>query len=127
MSEEERSTNTLSEAFDRSAEALLAAGASYALIGGFAVAYHGLPRPTRDIDLLLSGRPRMSTFRALATVLWRSGMTASRRSTRTPRYWIAERWSFPNSRITLSSSKVNPRSLNFSRTPGRTFPRLASR
>src|SRR5688572_11394049 len=54
MSEEERSTNTLSEAFDRSAEALLAAGASYALIGGFAVAYHGLPRPTRDIDLLLS-------------------------------------------------------------------------
>src|SRR5262245_48419190 len=54
MSEEERSTSALTEAFDRSAEALRIAGASYALIGGFAVAYHGLPRPTRDIDLLLS-------------------------------------------------------------------------
>jgi predicted nucleotidyltransferase len=44
----------LSEAFDRTVEALASAGASYALIGGFAVAFHGLPRPTRDIDLLLS-------------------------------------------------------------------------
>ena len=35
-------------------DALRSSGASYALIGGFAVAYHGLPRPTRDIDLLVS-------------------------------------------------------------------------
>jgi predicted nucleotidyltransferase len=54
MSEEEQSQTTLTEAFDRSAAALSASGVPYALIGGFAVAYHGLPRPTRDIDLLLS-------------------------------------------------------------------------
>jgi len=45
---------TLSEAFDRAVDALNEAGASYALIGGFAVAHHGLPRPTRDIDFLVS-------------------------------------------------------------------------
>jgi predicted nucleotidyltransferase len=45
---------TLTEAFDRAVDVLNEAGASYALIGGFAVAHHGLPRPTRDIDFLVS-------------------------------------------------------------------------
>ena len=44
----------LSEAFDRAVDALTQVGASYALIGGFAVAHHGLPRPTQVIDFLVS-------------------------------------------------------------------------
>ena len=30
-------------------------GVSYALLGGYAVGYHGKPRATKDLDLLLSG------------------------------------------------------------------------
>ncbi len=52
MSEDELSQTALSEAFERTAEVLAPCGASYALIGGFAVAFHGIPRPTRDIDIL---------------------------------------------------------------------------
>ena len=43
----------LAEAFERAVDALGETRAAYALIGGFAVAHHGLPRPTRDVDLLL--------------------------------------------------------------------------
>ncbi len=49
----ESSRPEISEAFDRAIAAFTKAQASYALIGGFAVAYHGLPRPTRDIDFIL--------------------------------------------------------------------------
>jgi predicted nucleotidyltransferase len=49
-----RSPPALPEAFDRTLDVLAAQSAPYALIGGFAVAYHGIPRSTRDIDLLLS-------------------------------------------------------------------------
>jgi predicted nucleotidyltransferase len=51
--------DNLPDAFDRTVEVLESARAPYALIGGFAVAFHGIPRPTRDIDLLL-GLPRIS-------------------------------------------------------------------
>jgi len=51
------SPNLLTEAFRRAAEAL--SGSSSALIGGLAVAFHGLARATRDIDLLLS-TPRIA-------------------------------------------------------------------
>ncbi|MGQ9592497.1 MAG: nucleotidyl transferase AbiEii/AbiGii toxin family protein [Planctomycetota bacterium] len=53
MAEASRKT-PLAEAFVRAVDALDAAGVSYALIGGLAVACHGLPRPTRDIDVLVS-------------------------------------------------------------------------
>ncbi|MBM4386246.1 MAG: nucleotidyl transferase AbiEii/AbiGii toxin family protein [Deltaproteobacteria bacterium] len=33
------------------------AGARYVLIGGFAMAYHGMPRMTEDIDLLIDPAP----------------------------------------------------------------------
>jgi predicted nucleotidyltransferase len=49
----------LAEAFERAIDALTEARAEYALIGGFAVAHHGLPRPTRDVDILLRV-PRVS-------------------------------------------------------------------
>jgi predicted nucleotidyltransferase len=49
----------LSEAFDRTFAVLNDGPATYALIGGFAVAMHGLPRPTRDIDILFT-TPRIS-------------------------------------------------------------------
>jgi predicted nucleotidyltransferase len=45
---------TLPEAFDRTFEVLNDGPATYALIGGFAVAVRGLPRPTRDIDVLFA-------------------------------------------------------------------------
>lgn len=51
---EERTSSDLAEAFRRSMDALAAPGVSYALIGGLAVACYGLPRPTRDIDILIS-------------------------------------------------------------------------
>ena len=44
----------LEEAFDQTIDALNESKAVYALIGGFAVAVHGLPRPTRDVDILFS-------------------------------------------------------------------------
>jgi len=50
--------NLLVEAFRRAAGAL-SGTSSHALIGGLAVAFHGLPRATRDIDLLLS-TPRIA-------------------------------------------------------------------
>lgn len=31
-------------------------GVSYALLGGYAVGYHGKPRATKDLDLLVSGQ-----------------------------------------------------------------------
>jgi predicted nucleotidyltransferase len=43
----------ITDAFDRAITAFTAAQARYALIGGFAVAHHGLPRPTRDIDFII--------------------------------------------------------------------------
>jgi hypothetical protein len=43
----------LAEEFDRLIDALEAAGADYALIGGLAVAVWGAPRATKDIDLLV--------------------------------------------------------------------------
>jgi hypothetical protein len=39
--------------FLKLAEALLASGVDYALCGGLAVAVHGYPRNTRDIDILV--------------------------------------------------------------------------
>jgi predicted nucleotidyltransferase len=59
MSQDCRDPAPLAEAFERTIEALAAGGAAYALIGGFAVAHHGLPRPTRDVDILLRV-PRIS-------------------------------------------------------------------
>jgi predicted nucleotidyltransferase len=44
----------LLDAFDRAVDALGAKSTAYALIGGFAVAHHGIPRPTRDVDFLLA-------------------------------------------------------------------------
>jgi predicted nucleotidyltransferase len=54
MQGNESAAPALAEAFDRTADALAPAGNGYAVIGGFAVAFHGLARPTRDIDLLLA-------------------------------------------------------------------------
>ena len=59
MSEEKEAPSGLLEAFDQAIEALSGESTHYALIGGFAVAYHGIPRPTRDVDILLSV-PRLS-------------------------------------------------------------------
>ncbi|MBI4603390.1 MAG: nucleotidyltransferase [Planctomycetes bacterium] len=42
----------LAGAFDSAVDALNAGQAAYAVIGGLAVALHGLPRATRDIDIL---------------------------------------------------------------------------
>lgn len=56
---EEKEPSGLPEAFDRAIEALSCGSARYALIGGFAVAYHGIPRPTRDLDFLLA-TPRVA-------------------------------------------------------------------
>ncbi len=36
--------------------AFAAADVRFVLIGGYAVAYHGRPRATKDMDLLVSGR-----------------------------------------------------------------------
>lgn len=36
---------------------LAAAGAEYVLVGGYAVAYHGRPRSTKDLDIVLEGSP----------------------------------------------------------------------
>jgi hypothetical protein len=41
----------------RIAHSLNAAGARYAVIGGFALQYHGFARPTQDIDLLVDPSP----------------------------------------------------------------------
>ena len=38
-------------------EAFASAGVEAVLVGGYAVAFHGRPRATKDIDLLLDGRP----------------------------------------------------------------------
>jgi len=35
------------------------------LVGGFAVAFHGRPRATKDIDLLLDGSPNLEDVRLL--------------------------------------------------------------
>lgn len=43
----------LAEEFDRLVLALDSAGVSYALVGGLAVAVWGVPRATKDIDLLV--------------------------------------------------------------------------
>ena len=53
MAQNESGDRPLEVAFDLAVEAFNEAGAEYALIGGFAVAVHGLPRPTRDIDFLI--------------------------------------------------------------------------
>jgi len=58
MADKEGPPNLLTEAFRRTAEAL-SGSSSYTLIGGLAVAFHGLARATRDIDLLLS-TPRIA-------------------------------------------------------------------
>ena len=58
----------LEEAFDRAVEAFRDSGAAYALIGGFAVAVHGLPRPTRDIDFLIHV-PRIAIPKLLEKLL----------------------------------------------------------
>jgi predicted nucleotidyltransferase len=55
----------LLEAFEHAVEALARSGADYALIGGFATAFHGIPRPTRDIDFLYS-TPRVNVSTLLA-------------------------------------------------------------
>ncbi len=44
----------LIEAFQRAIDTLEGAAARYALIGGLAVARHGVVRPTRDVDLLIA-------------------------------------------------------------------------
>lgn len=54
MPEDTSRANQLSDAFDRASEALHESGVKYALIGGFAVACHGLPRATQDVDFLIS-------------------------------------------------------------------------
>lgn len=38
-------------------EELGRAGVEYVVVGGYAVAYHGRPRATKDIDLVLRGTP----------------------------------------------------------------------
>lgn len=50
---EESPSATIAEAFARTVDALATPGISYAVIGGLAVSYHGIPRPTRDVDVML--------------------------------------------------------------------------
>lgn len=54
MTQDAVGTPELVEAARRAFDVLEQAGARYALIGGIAVARHGILRPTRDIDLLLA-------------------------------------------------------------------------
>jgi len=54
MDKAEPRENTLRDAFDGVVDVLATSSVPYALIGGLAVAFHGLPRSTRDIDLLWS-------------------------------------------------------------------------
>ena len=41
--------------------ALADAGVEYVLIGGLAVAAHGFPRATKDVDIVPAQRPRPTT------------------------------------------------------------------
>jgi predicted nucleotidyltransferase len=54
MKDETSPAEALGDAFAQAIGALNEARASYALIGGFAVACHGLPRATQDIDFVIS-------------------------------------------------------------------------
>lgn len=51
------------------------AGVEFAVVGGHAVAFHGHPRATKDLDVLLRATPENAerVFRALAAFghLWR--------------------------------------------------------
>lgn len=55
---EGRASPAISEAFARAVEALTAPEVSYALVGGLAVSFYGIPRSTRDIDAIVSA-PRI--------------------------------------------------------------------
>lgn len=57
------------------AKALAASGVEYVLIGGAAMALHGFPRMTRDIDLLLPVDTANATEIALAEELREGGFT----------------------------------------------------
>lgn len=41
------------------------AGAEFVVVGGYAVAYHGHPRATKEIDVLVRADPDVATLEAL--------------------------------------------------------------
>ncbi len=54
---------TSSEVFRRITTALEQAGVAYMLSGSFASAYHGAPRSTQDIDIVIAANPeQLRTF-----------------------------------------------------------------
>lgn len=54
MAEDKAPARNLRDAFDQASGVLNDTGTKYAVIGGFAVACHGLPRATQDLDFLIS-------------------------------------------------------------------------
>ena len=56
---------TSSEVFRRITTALEQAGVAYMLSGSFASAYHGAPRSTQDIDIVIAANPEQ-----LRTFVW---------------------------------------------------------
>ena len=66
-------------------EVLGAAGVEYAVIGGYAVAFHRRPRATKDLDILISGEGDnlARTAQALATFGPKARSNRSRRAAQT--------------------------------------------
>ncbi len=63
----------LKKDFREFAESLNAAGVKYVVVGGYAVAFHGLPRYTKDIDFLVEPSPENGV--RLLDALKRFGIT----------------------------------------------------
>ena len=68
------------------ADNLAKSNISYALVGGVAMAFHGEPRFTKDIDILI----RMNSFQGVNKILSDCGYSES-----------SEPWTFRNTNITL--------------------------